>query len=145
MRLATLRRRAEFLAVHGGSRWSSASFVMEAKPRPAPDPSAPSRPECEAGARFGFTITKKVGGAVERNRIRRRLKHALVGLVAEHARAGTDYVVVARRTALDRDFADLTAELRLALERVHRPPRPTPPARPTPAHRPQPPTSPRER
>ena len=54
-----------------------------------------------ADARFGFTVTKKVAGAVGRNRIRRRLKEALRVSGALGARPGRDYVFVARRAALD--------------------------------------------
>ena len=84
-----------------------------------------ARPEAAAGegARFGFTITKKIGGAVERNRIRRRLRHALAGVIGEHADGRFDYVVVARRAALEIEFTKLSAELRTALERIHRRPK----------------------
>ena len=69
----------------------------------------------ELGPRFGLTVTKKVGCAVERNRIRRRLREALrtPGLAAK---AGHDYVIVARRDALTAPFAVLVNELSQALE-----------------------------
>ena len=61
-------------------------------------------------ARFGLTVTKKVGGAVERNRIKRRLRAALrTGGLAPQA--GRDYVVVARRDALAVSFSGLCGEL----------------------------------
>jgi ribonuclease P protein component len=66
-------------------------------------------------------VTKKLGGAVVRNRIRRRLK-AAVGLVApELARANHDYVLVARAAAFERDFDALKKDLERALQRVHHP------------------------
>jgi ribonuclease P protein component len=111
----TLRKRAEFLAVRGGSRASTASFLLEARVRPAT--------ESVTGPRFGFTVTKKLGGAVERNRMRRRLKAA----VLEVLRLGLplpdrDYVVVARHAALTRDFRDIGTDLRVALQTVHKGP-----------------------
>jgi ribonuclease P protein component len=71
------------------------------------------------GARFGFTVSKQVGGAVERNRIRRRLKAAVRDVLADRARPDYDYVLIARRPALDTDFAALVADLVNALKRVH--------------------------
>jgi len=109
-RLATLKRRPEFLRVRTGVRWATSAFVLEARRR-----SEPSTPE----ARFGFTVSKQVGGAVERNRVRRRLKAAVRDVLLEHARGDFDYVVIARRAALDAAFACLVADLVNALERVH--------------------------
>jgi ribonuclease P protein component len=110
----TLKKRADFLRLRGGARFATPSFVLETRPRDA-------KPDVAAGARFGFTVTKKLGGAVVRNRIRRRLK-AAVGLVApELARANHDYVLVARAAAFERDFDALKKDLERALQRVHHP------------------------
>ena len=68
-------------------------------------------------ARFGFTVTLKVGNAVERNRIRRRLKEAVRLIGHDHALDGYDYVLVARRKALNLPFAVLTSELAKGLDR----------------------------
>jgi ribonuclease P protein component len=108
-RLTTLRRRAEFLRVRAGARWATPAFVLEARRRSG----------LAEGARFGFTVSKQVGGAVERNRIRRRLKAAVRDVLAEEARPDYDYVLIARRPALDTAFAALVADLANALERVH--------------------------
>jgi ribonuclease P protein component len=108
-RLATLRRRPEFLRVRGGARWATPAFVLEARRRSG----------LAEGARFGFTVSKQVGGAVERNRIRRRLKAAVRDVMAEQARPDYDYVLIARRPALDGAFASLVADLVNALQRVH--------------------------
>jgi ribonuclease P protein component len=106
----TLKKRAEFLRLRGGARFATPSFVIETRPREA---------EVNGDARFGYTVTKKLGGAVVRNRIRRRLK-AAVGLIAPKlARPGYDYVLVARAAAYDRAFADLKKDLERALQRVH--------------------------
>jgi ribonuclease P protein component len=110
-RLATLRRRAEFLRVRGGARWATPAFVLEARRRDG---------QAE-GARFGFTVSKQVGGAVERNRIRRRLKAAVRDVLADQARLDYDYVLIARRPALDTAYASLVADLGNALKRVHAP------------------------
>jgi ribonuclease P protein component len=67
--------------------------------------------DAEGAPRFGFTVTKKVAGAVGRNRIRRRLKEALRVSQALGARSGRDYVFIARRAALTAPFADLIAQM----------------------------------
>ena len=117
--LNTLKKRAEFQKVRGGARWSTASFAIEAKVRL---PGATVREPLQTnGPRFGLTITKKVGNAVERNRIRRRLKSILRTAAERHARADMDYVIIARRAALDCDFAVLEADVVTALQRVASP------------------------
>ena len=116
-RLITLKRRSEFLRVRKGARSAAPSFVLEAKARERAQPAAVD------GARFGFTIARQVGKAVERNRIRRRLKAAIVGAAAARARRDFDYVVIARRAALTLPFGVLVADLINALERIHRPAR----------------------
>lgn len=62
------------------------------------------------GPRIGFTVTKKIGNAVVRNRIRRRLREA-VRRAAAHAEPGTDYVIVARKAALTLPFKRLITDL----------------------------------
>ena len=85
------------------------AFVLEARRRSG----------LAEGARFGFTVSKSVGGAVQRNRIRRRLKAAVRDVLAEQARPDYDYVLIARRPALDTVFVSLVADLVNALKRVH--------------------------
>jgi ribonuclease P protein component len=113
-KLGTLKKRGEFLRVRGGGRATAVGFVLEGKVRAGVegDSSVP------VGARFGFTITKKIGNAVVRNRIRRRLKASL-GTLVHFADPLVDYVVVARLAAADQDFAVLTADLAKALDKVH--------------------------
>ncbi len=107
--VTTLKKRAEFQRVRKGARWAGAAFVLEGKARGS-----------EGGPRFGFTVTRQIGKAVERNRIRRRLKAAVGGVAPGHARGDFDYVVIARRPALTTDFAALEADLVKALGRVHK-------------------------
>jgi ribonuclease P protein component len=117
MKLQTLKRSTQFKRVRGGARWAGPLFIIEGRRRtPGAGPDA-AEPE---GPRFGFTITRKVGGAVVRNRIRRRLREALRTLAAAHARPDHDYVVVASRAAHDYPFAGLQDALREAFERLHR-------------------------
>jgi ribonuclease P protein component len=103
-----LRTRREFLAVAAGRKAAKPAFVLQALSRRDEDP-----------PRFGFTVAKRTAkSAVERNRIRRRLREA-VRLVADaHASAGHDYVLIGRRRALSEPFAALQASLVLALEQA---------------------------
>jgi ribonuclease P protein component len=69
-------------------------------------------------ARLGFTVTRKIGNAVVRNRTRRRLKEAARLLLRERPVAGVDLVLIGRAATRGRDFADLIDDLRRALDKV---------------------------
>ncbi len=113
--VATLKKRAEFLRLRGGARFATPSFVLETRPRPN------GGLQSAAGPRFGFTVTKKLGKAVVRNRIRRRLKAAVALVAPGRAHPEHDYVLVARPAAFDRAFPDVKKDLERALQRVHHP------------------------
>ena len=68
--------------------------------------------------RVGFTVSRKVGNAIRRNRARRRLRAVVAEVLPEHGRAGCDYVLIGRAGTLDRSYADLLADLRTALARI---------------------------
>ena len=73
----------------------------------------------DAGAaRIGFTVTKKVGNAVIRNRTRRRLKEAARLLLRERSVSGVDLVLIGRDTTRSRRFTDLIDDLRRALDKA---------------------------
>ena len=95
-----LRKRSEFLAVRRGEKRRGRLFLMEVLARGDDLP-----------ARIGFTVTKKVGNAVVRNRVRRRLKEAVRVHAAGDMKPGTDYVVVGREELLTARFADIKTEL----------------------------------
>jgi ribonuclease P protein component len=102
---ARLRRRADFVrASKTGARLSARLFTLQMAGRAAAD-------EAAEAPRFGFTVTKKVAGAVGRNRIRRRLKEALRVGGDLGARPDRDYVFVARREALHAPFADIVTQM----------------------------------
>ena len=69
-------------------------------------------------ARLGFTVTKKVGNAVVRNRTRRRLKAAVELLLKERPITGVDLVLIGRDSTRARDFIALQSDIRRALERT---------------------------
>jgi ribonuclease P protein component len=108
-----LKKRVEFLRVRGGRSWRSGSLVLQARKR-----TEEMNNGCKA--RFGFTATKRLGGAVLRNRVRRRLKETVRLEAGRWARPGYDYVVIARAGALTRSFEDIRKDLRAALDGVHK-------------------------
>jgi ribonuclease P protein component len=102
-----LKQRADFLAAARGTKASGSAFVLQARPRQDAGP-----------ARFGFTVAKQVGNAVERNRVRRRLRE-MVRASELAVQRGHDYVVIGRRAALALPFAQLRTDFERALAAVH--------------------------
>jgi ribonuclease P protein component len=99
--------------MRSGERYRSPFFVLECRKR--------DTSQGDAGeARFGFTVTRKVGQAAMRNRIRRRLREAVRLGAGALARAGHDYVLVARTAALHAPFDAIVAELVRGLDRTGR-------------------------
>src|SRR5262245_65746790 len=90
-------------------------FVLQTTPAPAD--LAPAE-GVRAAVRVGFTVSRKVGNAVTRNRVRRRLREVARLVIPGQARPGLDYVLIGRQAALSRDFADLRQELVEALKRL---------------------------
>ena len=112
--LGRLTRRAEFQRVSRGRRVSVETFTLQSRRREEPG----EKPS--PGARVGLTVTKAVGGAVERNRVRRRLKEALRAAAPLEAEGDHDYVLMARREALGRRFAALVDDVRTAFRAARR-------------------------
>jgi ribonuclease P protein component len=102
-----LRRRAEFVAVAAGPRVPTKAFVLQAHRRGDDGP-----------IRVGFTVSRKVGTAVERNRVRRRLKEVVRLLASTGLRAGHDYVLIGRRAALSMPFDQIAEDFKRALRRL---------------------------
>jgi ribonuclease P protein component len=103
-----LKRRTDFRAAAGGTRAPGNAFVLQARRRAD-----------EGSVRVGFTVSRQVGNAVERNRVRRRLRELVRRAAAGRLRAGHDYVLVGRSAALAASFGDMARELDAALDRVH--------------------------
>jgi ribonuclease P protein component len=69
-------------------------------------------------ARLGFTVTKKIGNAVTRNRTRRRLKEAARLMLAKHPISSVDLVLIGREATRRRPFAALQEDLWRALRKA---------------------------
>jgi ribonuclease P protein component len=105
-----LKKRAEFLAVAAkGAKAPMPGLVMQLMPRAD-----------DAPFRVGFTVTKKVGNAVVRNRTKRRLREAVRLALDTEAHRGFDMVVIGRDRTADRPFADLMEDVRRAVAKARR-------------------------
>lgn len=111
--VARLKRRPEFLTVAASrQKWVTPGLILQVARRPEVSTLPPA-------PRIGFTASRKVGIAVDRNRARRRLKAVAEKAVPRYGRKGFDYVAIARQGTLTRAFGDLVADFEIALKRVH--------------------------
>lgn len=138
--LSRLKRRREFLRVAAARRkWVTPGLILQVAPTPPADrvsgmsgTQTDETPSSSAGtesptratepappmARVGFTVSKKVGNSVARNRARRRLRAVADEILPLLAEAGMDYVIIGRTGTIDRPFDDLLADMRTAAKRV---------------------------
>lgn len=104
--LSIISKRADFLAANRGLRVARPGFVLLA------------HPNAGKGKRFGITVTKKIGNAVVRNRIKRRFRELLRAALPELGLPDHDHVLIAREGAIERSFAAMQGELAEALARA---------------------------
>lgn len=103
---STIRKRTDFLAANRGIRVARPGFVLLA------------RPNGGLGKRFGITVTKKIGNAVVRNRMKRRFRELLRAALPTMGLADHDHVLIGREGGVERDFPSLRDELSAALIRA---------------------------
>ncbi|WP_085809551.1 ribonuclease P protein component [Sphingomonas sp. TZW2008] len=105
-----MTRRRDFLAANAGRRAPMPGFVLLVRPRDDGDPTM----------RIGYTVTKKIGNSVVRNRMKRRLRALARELLPADGVVGADHVLIGRNGGIERDFASLRTELGKALRKVAR-------------------------
>ena len=101
-----LTRRADFLAANRGLRIARPGFVLLARANDG------------LGLRYGITVTKKIGNAVVRNRMKRRFRALVRELLPEQGLPDHDHILIGRESGIERDFAALREELTVALARA---------------------------
>jgi ribonuclease P protein component len=106
--LIPIRQRRDFLAANAAKRIATPGFVLLVR----------DRADGGAAKRLGITVTKKIGNAVVRNRMKRRFRELARAVIAQGGRAGADHVLIGRAGAVERDFATLRAELERALAKA---------------------------
>lgn len=104
--IKTLTKRADFLAANNGLRNARAGFVLL------------TRPNAAEGMRYGITVTKKIGNAVVRNRMKRRFRELLRAALPAQGLADHDHVLIGRAGGVERDFHLMADELSKALSRA---------------------------
>ena len=107
-----LKVRADFLRAARGVRRTTPGITLEICPTP------PNHAN-DTTLRVGFTASKKIGDAVERNRAKRRLRAVAAAVLPLSGWPGTDYVLVARRDTVTRPYDSLLSDLAEALRAAH--------------------------
>ncbi|MBL0925421.1 MAG: ribonuclease P protein component [Sphingomonadaceae bacterium] len=103
-----MKKRSDFLAANRGKRYATPGFVLLVRDRQDDDPAK----------RLGITITKKVGNAVVRNRMRRRFRELAREMLGDKGKVGADHILIGRDGGIERDFAELRADLTKALDKL---------------------------
>jgi ribonuclease P protein component len=117
--ITRLKRHPEFLRVAKSKRkWVARGLILQARNSISSGRVEDDAAEVRAKFRVGFTVSKKVGNAVKRNRARRRLREAARQVMLVHAKPGFDYVIIGRYATLARQFDGLLSDLETALEKT---------------------------
>jgi len=105
---SVIKKRSDFLAANRGKRYATPGFVLLVRDRQDDSPAI----------RLGITITKKVGNAVIRNRMRRRFRALAQEMLADKGKAGADHILIGRDSGIERDFEALRADMVKALGKL---------------------------
>ena len=105
-RLVTLTKRSDFVAANSGKRISTPGFLLLVR----------DRKDADAAIRVGFTVTKKIGGAVVRNRMKRRFRALAREIMSAKGVPGSDHVMIGRARGIEREYDLLRTELERALD-----------------------------
>lgn len=117
--IGRLKTRPEFLKVAAARcKWVAPGLILQVLQHGSNGQSPDHTAQSGEDLRVGFTVSRKVGNAVRRNRARRRLRAAVDAIMPEFGRPGHDYVVIGRGSTLSRDFEDLKSDLRVAISRA---------------------------
>ena len=105
---SVITKRSDFLAANRGKRYATPGFVLLVF----------DRRDDDTAKRLGITITKKVGNAVIRNRMRRRFRELAMEMLGDLGKAGADHILIGRDGGIERDFGALRTEMAKALTKL---------------------------
>ncbi|MEG3617161.1 ribonuclease P protein component [Magnetovibrio sp. PR-2] len=118
-RIERLKKRPEFLRVAATrKKWATPGLILQVKSHPANGHPVEGANRTDGFLRVGFTVSKKVGNSVERNRAKRRLRALVADIMPTHAQAGFDLVIIGRRATLTRAYTKLAGDLIKALDKT---------------------------
>jgi ribonuclease P protein component len=106
--LGTIKKRSDFLAANAGRRAATPGFVLLVR----------DRKDGDVLKRVGFTVSKKIGNAVIRNRMKRRFRALAREVIPARGHAGCDHVMIGRIAGIERDYGLLRQDLTRALQRI---------------------------
>ena len=113
--LGKLKKRPQFLKVSvSGKRWVTPGFILQMHVRETVE----NDPNTIENIRIGYLVSKKVGCAVDRNRVKRRLQAAVAKVFSSCAQPGRDYILIGRRNAYNRPFKSLLSDMKWAIKNL---------------------------
>jgi ribonuclease P protein component len=110
--IATLSKRSDFLKANRGWRWVSPAFILLIHPRGDNMPYS----------RAGYTVTKKTGNAVVRNRIKRRFRALVREILPDQGIKGADHIFIGRTIATEHEWSAMRDDLVRALKNYRKDP-----------------------
>jgi ribonuclease P protein component len=108
--LISIRARKDYLAANSAKRAPMPGFVLLVR----------DRADGDLAKRLGITVTKKIGNAVVRNRMKRRFRALARDVIIDSGVAGADHILIGRNAGIERDFATLRADLAKAVAKLAR-------------------------
>ncbi|MEQ1547363.1 MAG: ribonuclease P protein component [Chakrabartia sp.] len=103
-----MRKRSDFLAANSARRFATPGFVLLVR----------DRGDLDTTMRLGITVTKKIGNAVIRNRMKRRFRALANDVIAASGKSGADHILIGRLGGIERDYALIRSELDKAVKRA---------------------------
>jgi len=109
IKLETIKSSKDFQNAKNGLFFRSTSFLLQAV-----------QSDNKGVTRVGYTVSKQNGNAVNRNRIKRRLRSVSNLIFEKHGKKNWNYVIIGKKNTLIVDFQSLIKELTSAIKKIHK-------------------------